>query len=187
MCLQCLCEAKSYGEVIPGWLLMTSSKGDKNWPLGYWGLVQSNDPTFVWEHRPLFDPHELIESELKRRGIKQPEIDKRMEKIEASTQDRHPLWREFDNFHHKAETFSSAICSWCPPNVGFELISACIKAGYNPKEDGDVAFWLFSYMGYYLATKQPKPVHHSKEKRCFKKLVMRPTPAIRKLLPKGVL
>lgn len=43
----------------------------------------------------------------------------------------------------------------CRPEIGWELVNACIKAGYDPKNDGAVGAWLFNHLGEWLKTKKP--------------------------------
>jgi hypothetical protein len=44
MCLQCITRASTYGKITDKYALMQSELDDDEWPLGYLGLVESNEP-----------------------------------------------------------------------------------------------------------------------------------------------
>lgn len=48
MCLQCCAEAVFVGDLMPGWALMRSTKDHEDWPIGQFGLIQINNPAFVF-------------------------------------------------------------------------------------------------------------------------------------------
>lgn len=52
MCEQCLTNAISFGEVLPGYFLMRARRNGIDWKQGEWGLVEANDPTFTWVSTP---------------------------------------------------------------------------------------------------------------------------------------
>jgi len=59
MCLQCVVESKYVAdEFILGFVLRvaTNARGGKDWPKGHYGMVECNDPTFVFP--PIPDPRE---------------------------------------------------------------------------------------------------------------------------------
>lgn len=63
MCMQCCTDAVVYAtkddrEVLPGWYLTQAQKDYfDDWKTGEWGLVQCNDPDFIWAGK-LFEQHE---------------------------------------------------------------------------------------------------------------------------------
>lgn len=132
--MQCLTEAKMYGEVIPGWYLVKATKTSPwgHWPAGYWGLVRMNDPDFVWEPDPL---EEDPEAPVDENGLSE--------------------------FYRRHNDFEEALHSH--PNVGYTLIKDAMKVGYNPEEEGYVTFWLFERMARMLSDgslkegAEPKP------------------------------
>jgi hypothetical protein len=52
MCLQCITNASTYGKITSKYALMQSELDDEEWPVGYLGLVQENDPTFIFKAPP---------------------------------------------------------------------------------------------------------------------------------------
>lgn len=65
MCEQCLTNPISFGEIIPGFFLMRARRDGYDWKKGEWGLVEANDPTFIFRITPQInddvDPIDLIE------------------------------------------------------------------------------------------------------------------------------
>jgi hypothetical protein len=57
MCLQCETEAVNLGEIVPGYVLMQARKDHPDWPVGWFGVVDINDPTFVFQWTPVCDPY----------------------------------------------------------------------------------------------------------------------------------
>lgn len=57
MCDQCLSHCVYFGSPLEGFILARSRRGgsDSSWPEGYWGLIEMNDPTFVWDGTPALD------------------------------------------------------------------------------------------------------------------------------------
>lgn len=65
MCLQCTSACIYLGKPLEGFILARSRRTDHGgeWPVGFWGLIQSNDPTFIWEATPDKEteaPHEFV-------------------------------------------------------------------------------------------------------------------------------
>jgi len=52
MCEQCLVNPLEFGEVFPGFWLMRARRDGDSWKKGQWGLVECNDPTYVWYSTP---------------------------------------------------------------------------------------------------------------------------------------
>jgi len=52
MCEQCLVNPLYFGEVLPGWYLIRARRDGDIMKVGDWGMIQCNDPTFVWETTP---------------------------------------------------------------------------------------------------------------------------------------
>jgi len=130
MCLQCIVEAENLGLVLPGWYLMRSRKDDPRWPVGHWGLVQSNDPTFVWETTPTPDPLHFVPDDQWEAWLEQnPKGTPAYER----TMGEHP------------DDFDKALV--CDPALGWELVNASIPFGYDPETSGYFGQWLFSWIG----------------------------------------
>lgn len=73
MCMQCSTNAVEVArDVIPGYTLYQATKGHRNWPVGWYGLVLCNDPEFVfsgplnlnpeWNYPPGEAPEEVYGS-----------------------------------------------------------------------------------------------------------------------------
>lgn len=58
MCEQCIVKADSYLTPIPGWSLIRATVDGSLMKAGDWGLVQANDPTYVWGVAPWPEPPE---------------------------------------------------------------------------------------------------------------------------------
>ena len=48
MCQQCTTNALYFGTPIPGYHLMRARRSDSEIQVGQWGLIECNDPTFVF-------------------------------------------------------------------------------------------------------------------------------------------
>ena len=53
MCEQCLTWPVSFGQPLEGFTLMRARRQGNDWRKGYWGLVECNDPTFMWKSTPI--------------------------------------------------------------------------------------------------------------------------------------
>ncbi len=105
---------------------------------GDWGLVRCNDPDFSWSIPPFPDPLE---------GLDDDEVDKAtVEEKERSLE-----------FYSAVEVFEVALKS--DPELGYDLVSSAMKAGYDRQKHGRFSFWLFDHLGRWTITHQP--IHHS--------------------------
>lgn len=52
MCEQCLVNPLYFGEVLPGYILIRARRKSEYIEVGDWGLVEANDPTYVWKSIP---------------------------------------------------------------------------------------------------------------------------------------
>jgi len=134
MCLQCLTKARIIKrDILPGYTLMKATVGHKDWGLGWYGLVQRDDPDFVFPLRPLPDPS---------RG-------KNLDKDEKA----YKSWMLWAKETDWMETFFK-----CDPETGYALYKACLRAGYRPKRDGfRLVYWLRDYMGRSLTNRGRGP------------------------------
>ncbi|MBU9199964.1 hypothetical protein KTD31_00925 [Burkholderia multivorans] len=126
MCEQCIAEAVMVVEnVIPGFHLMQAARGSRHWKKGWYGLVESNDPTLVFEGPLLPDPtHGWSDDAI---NAMSPEVQARLGRYDASV-----------------ELLEDALV--VDARTGYRIVTACIEAGYNPKEDGFLHYWLMNYM-----------------------------------------
>ena len=123
MCLQCLAEAVSYGEVIPGLWVSRAIKTVDHWSKDQVGLVFMNDPSFIFESEPKVMPDEE-------------------EQFDAWTK-----WCDYtEGIFMDALGFSDITSIVL-------LIEACKKAGWNQDEHGRLDFWLMEKVGKILEKK----------------------------------
>lgn len=129
MCLQCCTNAVDYGEVLPGWGLYRAQKDDQEidpvWPKDHWGLIQCNDPDFVWEVTPELDPS----------------FGKTDDQINAETPEE---WEASEAWLKKVAEFSNDLIS--DPKTGYQLVAAAVEAGYDLETDGRFEAWFFHRM-----------------------------------------
>ena len=106
---------------------------------GDWGLVECNDPTFVWTGTPLIDPT---------MGVDENDIN-------------NPAWAspELDLFTATVHDFDEALIS--SPEVGWRLYNSCVKAGYDQEKHGRLSWWLFDHLGRWLKD-HPQPTHRNR-------------------------
>ncbi len=128
MCEQCVTNAETVlDEAIPGYTLMRARVGSPAWPEGWYGLVQQNDPDFVFPGPLLKDPFA---------GLSDDEINASDETlVEAS-----------GVFSAAAQGLQDSLSS-LPALSGYELITACIQVGYDIKRDGtQTGYWLMHHL-----------------------------------------
>lgn len=135
MCEQCMAETRILGQPIPGWYLVRA-KRDGNWMRkGDWGLVECNDPTYVFSTTPWIDPvHGWTDDQ-----------------INAATQEENDLMDKWMDdmyaFEEQLAKFDAGV------DAGWRLIEACREAGFKPgiNADGSCANWLFHQLGKLVA------------------------------------
>ncbi|WP_126223284.1 hypothetical protein [Burkholderia ambifaria] len=126
MCEQCTAKAEMVVDnVVPGFHLMVATAGSHHWRKGWFGLVEQNDPSFVFEGPLLQDPTW---------GWSDDAINAMSTAIQAA----------LEHFHNRVEEFESALEA--DPMTGYRLVSACLQAGYRPREDGSLQYWLMHHM-----------------------------------------
>jgi hypothetical protein len=125
MCLQCTTQATVVkADILPGFSLMQSQLDSPEWPKGFYGLVETNDPTLVFAGPLLKDPtHSLGDDELNAL----PGFPAGTDEFDAAA------WLLRDQLVLDAVT-------------GWRIVQACIERGYRPAEDGYLHRWLMQYM-----------------------------------------
>lgn len=131
MCDACFADEKILIEnIISGFTLTQYGKSYRQIKAGSMGLVEENEPTFCW-------PEELV-IPVPLFGINADEVP-----------EDDARWIGYSAFYHAAHEFG--MCLICSPMVGYRLVSACMKAGYNIEEHGySVPFWLLGYIASRL-------------------------------------
>ena len=137
MCKQCTAESISYGEVIPGWILVRARKDADEWKAGQWGLVWENDPSFTWSSDPTPDPL-----------FRMPEA--QWDAWFEANRDTPAAIRAMES---APDDFEAAF--QCAPDIGYGLVTAGMQRGYDPEKSGDFTGWLFSLMGEHLDNATP--------------------------------
>lgn len=135
MCELCIVHPETYEEVLPGWRLIKATDKGNIMKAGQWGLVHSNDPSFVWDDEPVVDVLE----------------DWSEEAIEAMPKGE--FFRISKIFNEPAVRFEKKLTG--SPRVGYLLYGAAIKAGYIPEEYGRFAWWLFDHLGRHIRDHKP--------------------------------
>jgi len=151
MCEQCCAQADGWGEFLSGWFLCRANKDGHEMSVGDWGLVECNDPTFIFRTTPVLDPLS---------GLSDDEIN--------SIPMDSPISRQNDLFidtsqkigSEMAETYSSDVLdddySWALFDAYLRLYEAMKLEGYNREKDGSPNAWLCNHIAKFLE-KQSEP------------------------------
>ena len=141
MCEQCLARVIDIasGEFIPDWfLVMATCDGSNIMKRGDYGLGQINDPDFV------------IPAALK--PTVDPVFDLTDEQIDAMSEEED---EKMEVFHDLVDSISKHL--FADPITGYELVTACKAAGWDPEKHGwDLAYWLTHKMGEAIAKFEQK-------------------------------
>ena len=134
MCLQCVTEAELIGEIFPGWFLMKAmNSNSKEWKKDQLGLLLKDDSSFVFDNIFMEDTLQNYSAE---------EIDKLNE--------TDLIWKKYDKFIDAIEIVKKKMI--CRPEIGFKLISATQKVGYD-LDKMIFEFWFVDYIAKFLKNK----------------------------------
>ena len=123
MCMRCSTEAELYEkEVVPGIGLVRATVDHGEVRAGDWGLVECNDPFFWWRGEILPVPRTVRED---------AESPIAYLEGEEAIEDRY--------FDERGKVERMLI----PADVGYRVTVGAIEVGYDPKEDGYVAGWIY--------------------------------------------
>lgn len=129
MCEQCSAATKTYGEVVPHWWLIQATKDGNMMKTNDFGLVWINDPDYVW-------PGDLVPS-------KDPAYEFTDEQFDNMTTEEGDKWEDWlENVEKLEKHFKS------DPGTGFDLVTACNDAGYDPEKHG---YRLMSWLSHRMA------------------------------------
>ena len=135
MCLQCDTKAVIVQQdILPGFSLYQAQVDAADWPKGWYGLVECNDPTFVFAGPLLSDPTFGMSDEALNA----------LKDFPAG----------YDEFCAAADAVGEKLVG-CPM-AGYSLVRACMEVGYR-RTDGHVHYWLL----HHLATKVGVPTEPS--------------------------
>ena len=118
MCLCCSAEAVDVAEVVKDFFLVRAAVDVDGWKSGQYALVVCNDPSYIFKTPPRLQP------------------------VWNDADDDKSLDAE-DAWLAEATAFISDLKQALSLNECHNLVGACVVAGYDRAEDGDVAFWLY--------------------------------------------
>lgn len=140
MCLQCVTEPDNYGEIVPGFYLMKSTKGSPDeWEAEIFALVEINDPTYYLDNipAPICDPmFELTEGE-EEKARSNPEID-----------------MQEDLFIEQMHIMMDNLCG--RPISGYRLYKSCLDSGYSMEKHCPLESWLLHKIAERINTTTPE-------------------------------
>jgi len=147
MCEQCSAATDSYGEteVLPGYYLSRATRDGLWMEDGDWGLVECNDPTFIFQTTPVKDPQHGMSDE----------------QINALPKEEFGKFDEFVDVSEKMgrEIAGSARDEFAIDQLG-RLYTAMCKAGFNPDTDGRASMWLCHHLACFIeANPNPRKYH----------------------------
>lgn len=129
MCEQCIAKTRSFRpRIVPGVRLVQATEDGSEMKTGDYGLVFINNPSFIFKITPEADPTN---------GQSDEEMD----------MDAFFAWDEKANIFRE-EIYTSAESL----EASYDLIEACILAGYIRLSSGFVSHWLFNRIGQLLPT-----------------------------------
>lgn len=131
MCMQCTADAVLVkADVLPGYSLYQSRQKVRGWPKGYYGLVKSNDPLFVFKGPIMDDPC---------KGLTEDDLDVMMEYPDG-----------YDKYEKAAKQVSNIKLY---PLQAHEFIEACKSFGYSPEDHGtEFGFWFINHLAETIRT-----------------------------------
>ena len=132
MCEQCNAKTIIYVKentnyVLPGYILVRATQDGREMKKGDWGLVDCNDPDFIWSVTPVCDPDDELTDE----------------QIDALPEDCYQAYEKASKNLHDA--LDKGCFDYCA-----RLGEAMRKAGWNPDNDGIGAFWLCNHIAKFL-------------------------------------
>lgn len=141
MCEQCLTDCILWSDVLPGWSLIQARHDGSEMKKGQWGLLQCNDPDFIWSGRPNEDPFAHW-SEWR---------------VDNSLPEE---WATFETWVDQISKFEKELLKARSIDSFFRLGHSARKAGF--KDDQSFASWLLARLGKHIRKHQP--THHSGHK-----------------------
>ena len=131
MCLQCTTQAVAVLEdVLPGFSLYQAQIDAPEWPAGWYGLVECNDPTIVFPGPLLADPTF---------GMSDEQLDALKDFPEG-----------YDAFTQAADVLGEKLV--LPALAGYHITKACMALGYSNAEHGHLHYWLLQHLATKVGT-----------------------------------
>lgn len=147
MCEQCSAACDEYGQdtFIPGFYLSRATRDGLWMKTGDWGIVESNDPSFIFQTTP----------------IKDPEAGMTDEQIEALPKEAFEKFDEFVTISAKiAEEMADSVNGEFAIDQFGRLYTAMCQAGFNPETDGRASMWLCHRLACFIEA-NPNPRKYS--------------------------
>jgi hypothetical protein len=147
MCEQCSAAAEEWGHdpFIPGFYLCRATRDGMWMKAGDWGIVECNDPAFIFQTTPTKDPEAGMSDE----------------QIEALPKE---AWVKFDEFVAVsvkiAEEMAESLTGEFSLDVYGRFFTAMCKAGFNPDTDGRASMWLCNRLACFIED-NPNPRKYS--------------------------
>lgn len=114
-------------DVLPGYSLYQFTKDTTGWPVGWYAIVEGDDPEFVFRGPVLLDPCA---------GLTEDDLDVMPEYPEG-----------YDDFKAVAEELSAVGVQFTSPWRTYMFVKACVDSGYDPEKDGyEMGFWLTNHL-----------------------------------------
>jgi len=137
MCLQCISKAETVlNDAVPGYTLMVATLDTDHWRKGEWGLVNSNDPDFIWSGDPLINPIMFM-------------TEKELEQVPKTD----PLWDAVSLCDQRVEEIEKRFRA--APMIGYKFVQACLRAGYDPNVHGErIVLWFIDHVARKIAEKK---------------------------------
>jgi hypothetical protein len=114
---------------------MRARRDGNDWMKGEWGLVECNDPTYIWKKTPTPSP------------------------VWGMTDDEEEIFinglTKDDPRRDRALGLNQAAFSesfYGTPEQGHRLIEAAKTVGFDREKHGSFTYWFFDYLGEYLKT-----------------------------------
>ena len=134
MCESCLADCRDLGEPLPGWSLVQAQREGRHMMSGEYGLVEGNDPSFIFGVSPTPDPLEGLSDEV-------------IDACDPQTLAQGMAWVR------KARTFGREVLSSADDlRALWRLTASMEEAGYtfeNAPESPET--WLFHRLGLHLS------------------------------------
>lgn len=136
MCEQCLIAPLVWRDVLPGWTLVRARRQGNIMEVGHWGLIEMNDPTFIWTGKPRRDPTRGMD-EAQEAAYWEAVTQEQLDELSAHESDVREVFSEIS------------------PMTGWKLVDACLRAGYKPDRDGAVELWLEDRLARHIEATPP--------------------------------
>jgi hypothetical protein len=137
MCEQCCAKADEYGQdaFIPGFYLCRATQDGHMMKAGDWGIVECNDPAFIFHTTPVKDPWAGFTDE----------------QIAASSDEELAKFNEFVDTSAKiSEEMADNVVGEFALDLFGRLCAAMCKAGFDPETGARASSWLCHRLACFI-------------------------------------